>query len=528
MSEQTARPAVRPVMLIILDGWGIREMDAGNAPLIANTPNYTRWLASQERAIVDASEEAVGLTPGQMGNSEVGHLNLGAGRVVYQDITRMELAIKDGSFATHEGLLEAFHVAKQRGTNVHLVGLLSDGGVHSHQRHLNALLDVTQLHGVNPVIHIITDGRDTPQESGMGFVTLLEERIQSKGHGRISTISGRYYAMDRDKRAERTKLAYDTMVFRESESRAPTASLALKASYEAGVTDEFVVPTVIGTDESLAFQTGDVVICYNFRADRMRQTVEALTGLTPDYSGSRLIPELHIVTFTVYEDNYPVSVLFGKEKLKNVLAEVVSSAGMTQYHSAETEKYPHVTFFFNGRIQEEFPGETRCIIPSPKVATYDLKPEMSAAELTEATLERLQTHNDDFLLVNFANPDMVGHTGILSAAIKACEFVDSYAGKLVDAITAKGGVAIVTADHGNCERMVELATGEPHTYHTTNPVGLFVIGNGYYRLRPRGKLADVAPTVIDLLGLTQPAEMTGLSLLEAWREAGPADHTTIK
>jgi len=308
----------------------------------------------------------------------------------------------------------------------------------------------------------------------------------------------------------------------ESASRAPQASLALKASYEAGVTDEFVVPTVIGASDELKFQPGDVVICYNFRADRMRQMVEAMTGLSPAGAGERLIPDLHIVTFTVYEDNYPVSVLFGKEKLKNVLAEVVSKAGKTQYHSAETEKYPHVTFFFNGRIEEPFPGEDRRIVPSPKVATYDLQPEMSAYELTQATLDRLASHDDDFLLINFANPDMVGHTGSLEAAMKACETVDECAAKLVEAVNAKGGVALVTADHGNCERMIELATGEPHTYHTTNPVGLFVIGNGYYRLRPRGKLADVAPTIIDLLGLEKPAEMTGVSLIDTWRADGPA------
>jgi len=513
-------------MLIILDGWGIREMEAGNAPLLAKTPHYNHWLATQERAVVDASEEAVGLTAGQMGNSEVGHLNLGAGRVVYQDITRLELSIQDGSFAKHEGLIEAFAYAKTHGKNVHLIGLLSNGGVHSHQRHLDALLDGTELAGINPIIHIITDGRDTPQESGIGFVTQLEERLAKTKNGRISTLSGRYYAMDRDKRTERTLKAYNAIVFRESEARAQTAGEALKASYAAGVTDEFVIPTVIGASDELKFQPGDVVISYNFRADRMRQMIEALTGLTPAYAGERLTPDLHIVTFTVYEDNYPVSVLFGKEKLKNVLAEVVSNAGLKQYHSAETEKYPHVTFFFNGRIEEPFPGEDRRIIPSPKVATYDLQPEMSAPELTQATLERLQSHNDDFLLINFANPDMVGHTGSLAAAMKACETVDGCAAQLVEAVVAKGGMVLVTADHGNCERMVELATGEPHTYHTTNPVGLFVIGGGgYYRLRSRGKLADVAPTILDLLGVPQPAEMTGVSLLDAFREGGPADLT---
>ncbi|MCA9883072.1 MAG: 2,3-bisphosphoglycerate-independent phosphoglycerate mutase [Anaerolineae bacterium] len=506
--------AYKPVMLIILDGWGIREMEEGNAPYLANIPNYRNWERNNERAVVDASEEWVGLVPGQMGNSEVGHLNLGAGRIVYQDITRINIAIREGSLAKNDDLLECINYVKDNGKKLHLIGLLSDGGVHSHEDHLYALLDIVKNNGVNPVLHLITDGRDTPTESGIGFVKKLEAFLEEDGNGRISTISGRYYAMDRDKRWERTQKAYDAMVYRTADHHAETASEALKVSYADGVTDEFVIPSVVGDDDNLTIDPGDGIICYNFRADRMRQLVQTLAfNEVEDFEG-KPVEDLHIVTFTSYMPDLPVTVLFHKQILDNVLAQVISNAGKQQYHSAETEKYPHVTFFFNGRKEDPFPGEDRKIVPSPKVATYDLQPEMSAYELTEATLERLKTHNDDFLLINFANPDMVGHTGSLEAAIKAVETVDECANKLVEAVQAKGGVAIVTADHGNCERMIELATGEAHTYHTTNPVGLFVLGPGYFRLRPRGKLADVAPTILDLMGLEKPKEMTGESLVD--------------
>lgn len=510
-----------PVMLVILDGWGIREMTLGNAIKQGQTPNYDRWCKTQERAIVEASGEAVGLVEGQMGNSEVGHLNIGAGRVVYQDITRINIAIREKTLGTMPALTDILESVKQRGSQLHLIGLLSDGGVHSHEQHLHALLDITHDAQINPILHIITDGRDTPTESGLGFVNRLEKRIQEQQHGRISTLSGRYYAMDRDKRWERTQKAYETIALRQSENVASTASNALKISYSNGVTDEFVLPTVIGDDETLKIQPGDGIIFYNFRADRMRQLVRVFTSDdVPDFTAP-FIPDLAIATFTVYEDDLQVNVLFEKEILTNTLAEVLSRQGLKQYHSAETEKYPHVTFFFNGRAEEPYAGEYRRIIPSPKVATYDLKPEMSAYELTEATLERIQNHDDDFLLINFANPDMVGHTGDLKAAIRAVEVVDECVGRLVQAIRNKGGVAIVTADHGNCDRMIEVATGEAHTYHTTNPVPLFIIGEGYYRLRPSGKLADIAPTVLDLLGLEKPADMTGTSFIEVWTNENP-------
>jgi len=504
----------KPVMLVIMDGWGVREMEHGNAVILAKTPNYDRWSHTLERALVNASGEAVGLVPDQMGNSEVGHMNLGAGRIVYQDITRIDVAIKSGELAANADLKAVCEQAKANGGKVHLIGLVSDGGVHSHIRHLVALLKITKALGVQAVVHVITDGRDTPPESGAGFIQQLEAAIAKEGQGVIATVSGRYYAMDRDRRWERTLKAYDAMVFREGE-RFPTADAAVKASYANNVTDEFVLPAVIGDDDSLKITSGDSLIFYNFRADRMRQIVQLFSFETVEGAAKRHVENLALLTMTSYEDGLPVKVVFGKDELNNTLAEWLSKHGKKQYHSAETEKYPHVTFFFNGRREESFEGEDRRIVPSPKVATYDLKPEMSAYELLEATLERLKTHDDDFILINFANPDMVGHTGSLEAAIKAVETVDECVGKLVEAVTAKGGTALVTADHGNCERMIEELTGEPHTYHTTNLVPLFIISaSTYYKPRPYGILADVAPTVLDLLGMEQPEEMEGRSLIE--------------
>jgi 2,3-bisphosphoglycerate-independent phosphoglycerate mutase len=506
-------------MLIILDGWGIREKQSNNAVVQGNTPNYDRWMRQLERAIVHTSGEHVGLVPDQMGNSEVGHMNLGAGRIVYQDIARIDMAINDGSLAEHEILLDAFKQVKNSAANIHFIGLLGPGGVHSHQGHLHALLDIAQDNGVNPVIHVITDGRDTPTESGIGFYENLKKKMEKVGVGRVATVSGRYYAMDRDKRWERTKKAFDAMTQREGK-RAATAEEAIRNSYAEGVTDEFIVPVVIGDDEGLAIKPGDVVLCYNFRADRMRQLAKAFTvsGIG-DFTADDFVPDLRLITVTKYEDDLDAEVLFARQDITNTLAKVLSDNGKRQYHSAETEKYAHVTFFFNGRQEEPWPGEDRKIIPSPQVATYDLQPEMSAYELTEATLQRIQSHDDDFILINFANPDMVGHTGDLAAAIKAVEAVDACAGRLVEAVSDKGGVAIVTADHGNAERMLDESTGEPHTYHTVGPVSLFIIDpTTYYELWTWGRLADVAPTVLDLVGLEAPEEMTGRSLIKARKE----------
>ena len=502
----------KPVVLIVMDGWGIRKMEHGNAIALGNTPNYDNWLRKYETTILDTFGEHVGLPPGQMGNSEVGHMNLGAGRVVYQDIARIDNAIKDDLLSKDETLLKGIEKAKASGGKVHLIGLLGPGGVHSHENHLFALLDISKEHGVETVVHVITDGRDTPPHSGIDFLQNLETKMTDIGHGTIATVSGRYYEMDRDKRWERTQKAWDMLVNRSGE-KAATARQAIQQSYDNDLTDEFILPTVVG-DADLSVKSGDTLLFYNFRADRMRQTVQAFA--LREFDGAEhfhYIEGLHIVTFTEYIKGLPVDVLFPVELPDNTLAEVISKAGLKQYHSAETEKYAHVTFFFNGRREEPWPGEDRKIVPSPKVATYDLQPEMSAYELTVATLKRLDEHDDDFILINFANPDMVGHTGSLEAAIKAVEVVDECVAKLVDKVLGKGGVALVTADHGNCERMINEVSGEPHTYHTVGPVNMLMIAEGHSSLITRGKLADVAPTILELMGLEQPKEMTGMSLI---------------
>ena len=511
--------ARKPVMLVVLDGWGIRAAEQGNAVVQAQTPNFDHWMKTREQAIVHSSGEHVGLVPGQMGNSEVGHLNLGAGRIVYQDISRIAKAVADGSLAQNPILPDALQYVRRHDKKLHLIGLLGNGGVHSHDEHLYALLDIATAWNIQPVLHLIADGRDTPTQKGIVFCRDLLDRLQAGQSGRISTVSGRYYAMDRDRRWARTRRAYDAMAFRQSEGAAPDALGAIQGAYERGVTDEFIPPTVIGSDDSLKIEAGDVILCYNFRADRMRQLTQAL--VRHDFEavdGFQPIDDLQLITMTQYLEGLTDKVLFPVELLRNTLAETISRAGRTQYHIAETEKYPHVSFFFNGRNETPFAGETRKIVPSPQVATYDLQPEMSAAQLTAETLKRLREADDDFILVNFANPDMVGHTGSLEAAIKAVETVDDCAGRLVDAVLEKGGAAIVTADHGNCERMMDAVTGAPHTYHTVGPVALFVIdGNYYYDLHSWGRLADVAPTALDLMAIAPPAEMTGRSLIRARR-----------
>ena len=503
-----------PVMLLILDGWGVRAMREGNAVALARTPRHDAWLAGYERSILQSSGEAVGLVPGQMGNSEVGHLNLGAGRVVYQDISRIDRAISDGSLARHKVLQASLRRVQNEGRNLHLIGLLGPGGVHSHQRHLHALLQIAAAADINPILHVITDGRDTPVDGSQGYLADLETAIQATGAGRTATVSGRYFAMDRDRRWDRTRLAFDAMVHRQG-CGAKNAAEALRAASSRGESDEFITPTVIA-EGSLAIQDGDCLLFFNFRADRMRQLLQAFAGDPANDDESFQPPQdLELLTFTHYMSGTPARALFPVEHLDNTLAEWLSRQGRSQYHSAETEKYPHVTFFFNGRREEPWPGESRAIIPSPQVATYDLAPEMSAVALTQATLDRLESGDDDFLLVNFANPDMVGHTGSLPAAIAAVECVDECAGQLVDAVLAMGGVTVVTADHGNCERMIDLGSGGPHTWHTRGPVALFVIDNVYRELRDCGILADVAPTILELMGIDAPPEMSGRSLLQA-------------
>jgi len=507
--------ARKPVALIILDGWGIRTMEHGNAVIQAQTPHYDNWMRSLERSILDASGEAVGLPADQMGNSEVGHLNLGAGRIIYQDITRIDRAIAHDELTDIDVLTNELERATETGSTVHLIGLLGAGGVHSHSRHLYALLNMAQQHGIEPVLHMITDGRDTSPHSGREFLRELEAFLRNEAPGRIASVSGRYFAMDRDKRWDRTQKAFDAMAHRAGKT-APSASEAITQAYEAGETDEFITPTVVvGNDDQLLIAPGDTVICFNFRADRMRQLVRLLINAELDgYSLANAVSDLHVLTMTEYEEGLPVAgLIFAPQTIDNPLAQVLSRHGLRQFHAAETEKYAHVTYFFNGGEEQQFDGEERLLVPSPKVATYDLQPEMSAYELAEKVAQRIAEQDDDFILVNFANPDMVGHTGDLAAATRAVEATDECAGKLVDAVRQKGGVVLVTADHGNAERMIDEVSGGPHTYHTTSPVSLFVMADGYVGVRPRGILADVAPTVLDLLGVPQPAEMTGRSLL---------------
>lgn len=508
---------VKPVALIILDGWGIREKREGNAIAAGNTPNHDGWLRTYERSILDASGEAVGLPAGQMGNSEVGHLNLGAGRIVYQDLTRVQGAISDSSFYASPALEEAIAHVKQTDGKLHLIGLLGEGGVHSHIDHLYALMSAAKGHGTAPIIHLITDGRDTPPESSLSFLEGVEAAL-AKQDGLIASVSGRYYTMDRDKRWERIWVGYELLALHQGFEgrRADSARAAITAAHAAGITDEFIPPTAIDSaGKDVTIQPGDSLVFYNFRADRMRQIVSAFSSPTFDGFPRTNIPDLEIVTMTNYDESLPVKVMFPDVEITNTLAQVLSQAGKSQFHAAETEKYAHVTYFFNGGLERLFPGEERHLEPSPKVATYDLQPEMSAEKLTDAVVARLASHDDDFVLVNYANPDMVGHTGDLEAAVKAVEAVDRCAGTLVTAICDKGGVALVTADHGNCERMVDLKTGEPHTYHTTQPVSFLAIGlSSYVDLQPRGILADVAPTILDLMNMDKPAEMSGRSLLD--------------
>jgi 2,3-bisphosphoglycerate-independent phosphoglycerate mutase len=502
--------AKKLVALIILDGWGLRESREGNAVALAQTPNYDRWAESLEMAVVGASGKAVGLTEGQMGNSEVGHLNLGAGFVVYQDITRIDKAIEEGDFFGHPALRESLEKLKGGQGRLHLFGLLGPGGVHSHSRHLFALLKLAKRYGIDPVVHVITDGRDTPPQSGLGFLEELEGALKEKGVGRIGTVSGRYYAMDRDKRWERTEKAYAAYV--EGRGRtAGSARQAIEQAYGEGVTDEFIVPVVVGEESRV--RPGDSLIFYNFRADRMRQIVRAFAQADSAGFERRQVEGLEIITMTEYEEGLPVQVLFPQVLVEMPLGRVLSEHGKKQFHAAETEKYAHVTYFFNGGLEELFEGEERLLVPSPKVATYDLQPEMSAAELAEKTAERIRTGEEDFVIVNFANPDMVGHSGVLEAAVKAVEAADRGAGEVVRAVLERGGTAIVTADHGNAEQMIADDGETPHTYHTTNPVPLFVIGAERYALKKNGILADIAPTILDLLGLPKPEAMTGESLL---------------
>jgi 2,3-bisphosphoglycerate-independent phosphoglycerate mutase len=499
--------------LIVLDGWGERASEVGNAIRLARTPVMDHLHATYRSAHLTTCGEAVGLPAGQMGNSEVGHLNLGAGRIVYQDLTRIDKAVEDGSLARNPTLAGAFAHAIDRGGALHFIGLLSPGGVHSHERHLHAMIRAAAEAGVERiVVHAFTDGRDTAPRSAGPSLEAAESLLRSLGPHGIGTVSGRYYAMDRDKRWERTERAYRTLVAGDG-PRAATPAIALEAAYARGEGDEFVLPTVIGDPAERRIGRGDAVVAFNFRPDRMRQLSRALTDSAFDAFARPEAPlDLHYVCMTEYDETFPHPVLFRDEPLRKTLGEVVSAAGIRQLRIAETEKYAHVTYFMNGSEETPFDGEDRLLVPSPKVATYDLKPEMSAREVTDALVERMAGERYGFFVLNYANADMVGHTGVLEAAVAAVETVDQALGRVLEAVRARRGFALVTADHGNAEQMIDESTGEPHTAHTLNPVPVMIVGEPHHRIRS-GLLADVAPTLLDLLGLETPAEMTGTSLI---------------
>ncbi|MCH1625754.1 2,3-bisphosphoglycerate-independent phosphoglycerate mutase [Ferdinandcohnia quinoae] len=507
----------QPVALIILDGFGLRSETKGNAVTQAKKPNFDRYWNQFPHATLQASGEAVGLPDGQMGNSEVGHLNIGAGRIVYQSLTRVNVAIREGEFQRNATFLEAIHHVKEKGTNLHLFGLLSDGGVHSHINHLFALLKLAADEGVkNVYIHGFLDGRDVGPQTARGYIEQLNEKMKEYGVGEIATISGRYYSMDRDKRWERVEKSYRSMVYGEGPSY-NSAIDCVNDSYENGIYDEFVLPSVILKEDGLPVATikdDDAVIFYNFRPDRAIQISNTFTN--EDFRsfdrGPKHPKHLFFVCLTHFSESVDGYVAFKPTNLDNTLGEVLSQNGLKQLRIAETEKYPHVTFFMSGGREQEFPGETRILINSPKVATYDLKPEMSAYEVRDALLKEIEEDKQDAIILNFANPDMVGHSGMLEPTIKAIETVDECLGEIVDAILAKGGAAIITADHGNADEVVTLE-GNPMTAHTTNPVPVIVTKEGL-ELREDGILGDLAPTVLDLLNVQKSAEMTGSSLIK--------------
>jgi 2,3-bisphosphoglycerate-independent phosphoglycerate mutase len=503
-------------MLIVLDGFGLGDGGPGDATAVAHAPFLQSAARRFPASKLETSGEAVGLPPGQMGNSEVGHMTMGAGRVIDQDITRISKAIAAGALETNEAIQGAIAAVKASGGRMHLLGLLSDGGVHSHEAHLYALLALCRHHGVQPVVHVLLDGRDTPPQSGAGYVKALEPRLGA-ANGVVATVIGRYFAMDRDNRWDRVSKAYAAIV--DGVGRpAPSAAAAVEQAYARGETDEFVDPTVI--DGAPRLSDGDGAIFFNFRADRAREITNALTSAAPSRLGADLvrarIPRLaRFVCFTEYDADFGLPVAFDDESPKRILGELVAEAGLSQLRMAETEKYAHVTFFFNCGVEEPFPNEDRVLVPSPRdVATYDHKPEMSARPLTEELLRRIADGDYGFILVNYANPDMVGHTGVLPAAVKAVETIDACLERVAEAVLARGGSILLTADHGNCEQMIDPGSGGPHTAHTTNPVPLYWIARdpGGRRLRD-GTLADLAPTLLELLGLAQPPEMTGRSLL---------------
>jgi 2,3-bisphosphoglycerate-independent phosphoglycerate mutase len=526
----------KPLILIILDGWGYRAETKGNAIAMARKPTYDRLLREYPNTLIHTSGRFVGLPEGQMGNSEVGHLNIGAGRIVHMDITRIDLMIQNGEFFSHPVLVDAMKHARINNRKLHLFGLVSDGGVHSRQEHLHALLKMAKQQGLERVVvHAFMDGRDTLPTNGAGYLELLQHKMREYSCGKIATVSGRYYAMDRDRRWERIAKAFNAMVFGRAEGPACTDPVqGMKDSYNKGVTDEFVVPFVSTDDHGnplARIADDDSCICFNFRADRVRQITRALcrnSGLNAqggsDLAGAgdldatiprdRVPKNLNYVCMTQYDKNFSLPIVIPPESMANILANVMGGLNMRNLRVAETEKYAHVTYFFNGGVEQPFPGEDRVLVPSPKVATYDLKPEMSAAGIAEAVVKAVNDNAFDVIIVNFANADMVGHSGRIEPTVKAVETVDTYLGEIEKAVRAKGGAILITADHGNAELMIDPVTGGPHTAHTTNPVPLIAIAEDAkrYTLKPNGSLRDISPTLLGMLGITEPKEMTGADL----------------
>lgn len=502
--------------LIILDGYGYTPIAEGNAVLEAPSPNLDAFYEKYPHTHIVASGLGVGLPEGQMGNSEVGHLNLGAGRVVYQELTRITKSIEDGDFFENPVFLDGIKNVKENGTALHVMGLVSDGGVHSHLKHLYGLLELAKKEGVEKVyVHCFMDGRDTAPTSGLGFIRELEAKMAEIGVGEIATVEGRYYAMDRDNRWERVEKAYDAIVLGKG-NVADSAVEAMEVSYKEDVNDEFVIPTVIKPEVDKRVQANDTIVFFNFRPDRAREL--SRTFIEPDFAEfnrERGYIPVHYITMTQYDASFEgVEIAFKPETVTNTLGEYLSANGVPQLRIAETEKYAHVTYFFNGGLEKQYEGEDRILVPSPKVATYDLQPEMSAYEVTDKVLEAIDSDKYKVIILNYANTDMVGHTGVMEAAEKAVVTVDECSKKVIDAILAKGGNVILTADHGNAEKMIDYDTKKPWTAHTTNPVECVIAGAGEVELRDDGRLADISPTILDLLDMDVPAEMTGTSLIK--------------
>ncbi len=504
-----------PLVLTILDGWGYSAATEGNAIALARKPTYDSLLTTYPNTLVHTSGPFVGLPEGQMGNSEVGHMNMGAGRVIYMDVTRLDLAISSGEFFRNPVLVNAMKKAERR--RLHLLGLCSDGGVHAQLTHLYALLEMAKQHGLNEVfVHCFMDGRDTSPESGAGYIEQLEHKLTEIGVGKIASVSGRYYAMDRDKRWERVDRAFGAMVLGNGH-RCESALQAVRRSYEAGITDEFIEPVTIvdANNQPIGLvREDDSLIMYNYRADRAREITMAFTDLSlAQPSRSQVPANLTYTMMTQYDKSFGLPFVLPPEHPDNILAEVMQQASLKDLRVAETEKYAHVTYFFNGGNEKPYQGEERELVASPRVATYDLQPEMSAAGITEKVVKAIEQGGFDLIVMNYANADMVGHSGKIEPTIRACETVDAGLGEIHKALKRAGGSWLITADHGNAEMMIDPATRGPHTYHTTNPVPFIFIGNGDVQLREGGALKDIAPTVLGLLGLNQPAQMKGQSLL---------------